>query len=710
LAAIADVELLSGSPLHIPLDAFDADGDALTFTATSTNANVTTYIPAGNRSMKISVASADSAIQGDMILELFEDRVPRVTGRIIELAESGFYDGIIFHRVIDGFMVQTGDPLGTGSGGSDYPDFDDQFHVDLQHNTTGVLSMAKSSDDTNNSQFFIVDTPTDGVNYPRHLDFNHSIFGQLIEGFNVLADISQAPTGTDTIPDVNVVMTSVEIFVDQENGVLMLKAPEGYTGESDITVTVNDGHGGTAQVTFHVNVTADTVDADPFLADVPMIRTAVDTSTTVQLTAIDVENGDRVFADDTLLESNGLVIPIDAHTDLYYIVGRDTGLVEVSPSNGLTGIHPITIATAIYKDAVDYQVVPVYIVPAIAPTAELDMVLRRDATEVDTMGEVDALPGDQWIDEWDSFTIEVWATVTEDGAYGVHTVTTDLTFDNDLFTATKIEHGLVFTENRSGEINNATGTISGLGGTTGVLTIDGYPGVPPNSPVDPDDVEYYGDGRPVLVARVYFEPNLSGPGVPNGATSGHVQPATDLGFTFADAEVRWSPVDATALTTRTLQNAELWPVMYDVDDDNEIGLGDLSYFAAAYHHEVGDTTVGYTWACDFDGDGIEVGLGDLSYFAAAYGRDAGDPGRVPYPANFPGNWPSITEGAAPMSAPAGGEESSAPGSESSSIDNASGWENAFAFEQASAASRDSSGAERQKNDAVDTIMQYYDLP
>jgi len=163
LAAIADVELLSGSPLVIPLDGFDADGDVLSFTATSTNANVTTSIPDSNRSMRISVRSADGAIEGDMVLELFEDRVPRVTGRIIELAQSGFYDGVIFHRVIDGFMIQTGDPTGTGSGGSDYPDFDDQFDVDLQHNTTGVLSMAKSSDDTNNSQFFIVD---DGLRLP----------------------------------------------------------------------------------------------------------------------------------------------------------------------------------------------------------------------------------------------------------------------------------------------------------------------------------------------------------------------------------------------------------------------------------------------------------------------------------------------------------------------------------------------------------------
>ena len=162
LAAIDHVDLLSGSPLHIPLDGFD--GDVLTFTAESSDPNVTTFIPDGNRSMRIAVEHF-----GTMTFELFEDRVDRVTDHIIELAESGFYDNVIFHRVIDGFMIQGGDPTGTGTGGSELGEFDDQFHVDLQHTRSGLLSMAKSADDTNDSQFFITEAET------RWLDFNHSI-------------------------------------------------------------------------------------------------------------------------------------------------------------------------------------------------------------------------------------------------------------------------------------------------------------------------------------------------------------------------------------------------------------------------------------------------------------------------------------------------------------------------------------------------------
>ena len=123
-----------------------------------------------------------------MVFQLFEDKAPRPTGRVIELAQDGFYDGIIFHRVIKDFVIQGGDPTGTGTGGSTLGDFDDQFHVDLQHNREGLLSYAKSTDDTNDSQFFVT------LGATRHLDFNHSIFGILTEGYHVLEAIGNTAT------------------------------------------------------------------------------------------------------------------------------------------------------------------------------------------------------------------------------------------------------------------------------------------------------------------------------------------------------------------------------------------------------------------------------------------------------------------------------------------------------------------------------------
>ena len=116
LAALPNVTLLAGSPLAIPLDAADLDGDDLTFTATVANEQlVQTEIPTGNRSLRLNVAGF-----GEMVFELYEDLAPRATKQIIQLANDGFYDGIIFHRVVNGFVIQAGDPTGTGAAARNF--------------------------------------------------------------------------------------------------------------------------------------------------------------------------------------------------------------------------------------------------------------------------------------------------------------------------------------------------------------------------------------------------------------------------------------------------------------------------------------------------------------------------------------------------------------------------------------------------------------
>jgi len=357
---IADVTLLGGSPLLIPLDGFDADGQALSYTVTSSNPSlVAASVPQGNRSMRISVAG-----YGDMVLELHEHLVPEVTQPIIDLAEDGFYDGLIFHRVIDEFMIQGGNPAYTGGDPSAAADFDDRFHVDLQHNCPGVLSMAKAGDDTNSSQFFITEVPT------RHLDFNHSVFGLLVEGENVREAISSVPLGLENRPVTNVVMQSVEIFLDQENGVLMLKAPEGASGEADVTVTVTDEDSLQYQQTFHVTVEPDPYNGGPFLEPIPEIQTAVDTPAVFQLSAIDVE-GDAVSFEALKMGS----------VDYTFDVDSQTGQVTVTPPTGFTGTMEIlvgvTAATSSNtQDPYDSQVVEITV--AQASQALVDAVLEAE--------------------------------------------------------------------------------------------------------------------------------------------------------------------------------------------------------------------------------------------------------------------------------------------------------------------------------------------
>jgi cyclophilin family peptidyl-prolyl cis-trans isomerase len=119
---------------------------------------------------------------GDIVLQLFADKTPNTVNNFVFLAQEGFYDGVIFHRVIENFMVQGGDPTGTGRGGPGYS-FADEFHPELRHDGPGGLSMANAGPNTNGSQFFITHVAT------PHLDGKHSVFGRVTGGLDVLMAI-----------------------------------------------------------------------------------------------------------------------------------------------------------------------------------------------------------------------------------------------------------------------------------------------------------------------------------------------------------------------------------------------------------------------------------------------------------------------------------------------------------------------------------------
>ena len=135
--------------------------------------------------------------KGVIRLELHEDRVPKTVANFEKLAGDGFYDGLLFHRVIPDFMIQTGCPQGTGSGGPGYQ-FEDEFDDSLRHDRAGILSMANAGPNTNGSQFFITHGPT------PHLDNMHSVFGVVLEGQDVVDAIEQG----DTMEKVSVAVES----------------------------------------------------------------------------------------------------------------------------------------------------------------------------------------------------------------------------------------------------------------------------------------------------------------------------------------------------------------------------------------------------------------------------------------------------------------------------------------------------------------------
>ncbi len=155
------------------------------------------------------VFAAFDTTAGAFKVKLFADKTPRTVENFVSLADGSktgkpFYDGTVFHRVIPNFMIQGGDPEGTGRGGPGYK-FADEFHPELKHAKPGVLSMANAGPNTNGSQFFITVAAT------PHLDNKHSVFGEVVEGYDVVKSISEVPRGAGDRPKQEVRIRSIKI-------------------------------------------------------------------------------------------------------------------------------------------------------------------------------------------------------------------------------------------------------------------------------------------------------------------------------------------------------------------------------------------------------------------------------------------------------------------------------------------------------------------
>lgn len=194
---------------------------------------MTTYPQINLKDTKVIEAKMNTN-KGTMVFHLFPELAPKTVENFVTHAKNGYYDGIIFHRVIENFMIQGGDPTGTGMGGESIwgEEFEDEFTSNL-YNFNGALSMANAGPNTNGSQFFIVTADQvpgnmieqmEGAGYPEEvsskyqaeggtpwLDQRHTVFGQIVEGMDVVDTIESTKTGHADKPVEDIVIESIEI-------------------------------------------------------------------------------------------------------------------------------------------------------------------------------------------------------------------------------------------------------------------------------------------------------------------------------------------------------------------------------------------------------------------------------------------------------------------------------------------------------------------
>ena len=307
-----------GKSLFVPVTGSDTDNDTLTYSVTSSNPQVTAQVRPRSSFLRMSVANF-----GDLEFQLFGDLTPRTVELISGLVKSKFYDNLTFHRIVRNFVIQGGDPQGDGRGGPGFQ-FADEFNVSSIFSGNGQLAMANSGKDTNGSQFFVTIGPQ------RFLDFNHSIFGQLVRGFDVLTRIAEVRVGANDRPETPVVISRAALFTNRTDTVLAINAAAG-AGASTITVTANDGNGGTATQTFQVNPQNDTTNSPPILGPIANQVTPANTPLSFNLTGTDPENDALEFRATILDSTPRATVTVTGNR------------VTVTPNAGFTGAIRLSV-------------------------------------------------------------------------------------------------------------------------------------------------------------------------------------------------------------------------------------------------------------------------------------------------------------------------------------------------------------------------------
>ncbi|MDO4576160.1 MAG: putative Ig domain-containing protein [Planctomycetia bacterium] len=375
LTAVDSVTISSGSAYYLVLDGQDADGDTLTYQVSTSNKYLEYQLLEAENNRSIAIETN----KGTMTFQLFEELAPQTTARILDLVERGYFNStedstLLFHRVVENFCIQmgvkvdaNGETLSTGTGTT----IDDEFDQWLRFTNGGVLAMAKSSfDDTGDAQLFIT------TDRQASLDYNYSIFGFQTDGEEVRSAIQSVTVDDNDKPTTDVVVESVSVVENEGKSVLLLNVPSNITGTFTVTVTVDDGNGGTTTKEITVNAQLDThtyANTRPFLStetNEAEIRVPSGGTTSITLEAVNNDSADNVYFFTVSSENQGVSATVDNQTGEVTLtpnedfVGVGTLFVCVTDATGYTSYNASGSNFSAYYDS---QYLPVFV----SPTATL---------------------------------------------------------------------------------------------------------------------------------------------------------------------------------------------------------------------------------------------------------------------------------------------------------------------------------------------------
>lgn len=360
IAPIGNVTVPAGKSLIVPITATVTNGRPLTYTITGNTNAMAIVMHANDPFWKLNVAqacaaNAPGAFQtmfrgglvtvtnvGDLTFMLFPEYAPNTVSIFKGLSDSGFYNhNTIFHRVINGFIIQGGDPLTNGTGGLVFQ-YDDEFNPQAIFSGNGQLALANSGKNTDGSQFFVTEAPY------RYGDFQYTIFGQLVRGVGVLTNIENTPVDSNDRPLANEIITQASLVPDTADTVITLLATNRVGVTNTVTVVADDGAGGRATNTFTAISVADTnSNSQPFFFGdtVTNIVAPVNTPVTNVLNALELDGEPlywTLFYGDTASETNSSLIEMTTNfvlKSLTYNVTNSSGQLEfvVTPATNFAG-------------------------------------------------------------------------------------------------------------------------------------------------------------------------------------------------------------------------------------------------------------------------------------------------------------------------------------------------------------------------------------